>query len=387
MGEKNLMNKRIFRPTGWNYLALALVIFGLILAAVRYVKGLGAVTNLSDTYPWGFWIAFDVMGGVALAAGGFVMAGIVHIFNIERYKPIVRPAILTAFLGYFLVIVGLLLDLGRPWFIYHPIVMPQWHSVMLEVALCVFFYFIVLFLEFLPMYFQGVKNYAAYKVLHAVSIPLVIIGIMLSTLHQSSLGGLLLLAREQLNPLWYSSALPFNFFLSAVAVGFAMVILESHLSSKAYGRAIENDILGSLSKGCGTVLGVYFVWRLIDISRSGGWAGLSAGYEVFWFWVELVLGFLVPSIILLGPGRINATLRQRGAILAVFGVVLNRLNSTLTGMISGVGAAYFPSWQEIFISLAVVSAGILIFQAIVQMLPVFEKEVKESEAAMAAAGA
>jgi len=381
------MNKRIFRPTGWNYLALALVIFGLILAAVRYVKGLGAVTNLSDSYPWGFWIAFDVMSGVALAAGGFIMAGFVHIFNLQRYKAVVRPAILTAFLGYFLVIVGLLLDLGRPWFIYHPIVMPQWHSVMLEVALCVFFYFIVLFLEFLPMYFQGVKKYAAYKALHAVSIPLVIIGIMLSTLHQSSLGGLLLLAREQLNPLWYSSALPFNFFLSAVAVGFAMVILESQLSSKAYGRAIENDILGSLSKGCGTVLGVYFVWRLIDISRSGGWAGLSAGYEVFWFWVELILGFLVPSLILLGPGRTNVSMRQWGAILAIFGVVLNRLNSTLTGMISGIGAAYFPSWQEIFISLAVVSAGILIFQAVVQMLPVFEKEVKESEVAMAVAGA
>ncbi|MFH1676906.1 MAG: NrfD/PsrC family molybdoenzyme membrane anchor subunit [bacterium] len=381
------MDKRIFRPTGWNVLALILVIFGLILTVVRYTKGLGAVTNLTDWYPWGFWIAFDVMSGVALAAGGFVIAGIVHIFNLKRYKPIVRPAILTAFLGYFLVIVGLLVDLGRPWFIYHAIIMPQVHSVMLEVAMCVFFYFIVLFLEFLPIYFQGVKQYTAYKALYAISIPLVIIGIMLSTLHQSSLGGLLLLAKEQLNPLWYSSALPFNFFLSAVAAGFGMVILESQASSKTYGRAPENDILGSLSKGAGIILAVYFIWRMIDISMNGGWKGLSAGYEAGWFWVEIILGVVVPCLFLLGPGRTNPGIRQWGAILTVFGVVLNRINATLTGMITGTGYRYFPSWQEIFISLAIVCAGLLIFQAIVQMLPIFDPEVKEAEAAMAAAGA
>jgi Ni/Fe-hydrogenase subunit HybB-like protein len=381
------MKKILFRPTGWNILALILVIFGLILAVVRYMKGLGAVTHLSDTYPWGLWIAFDVMSGVALAAGGFVMAGIVHIFNLQRYKPVVRPAILTALLGYFLVIVGLLVDLGRPWFIYHPIILPQLHSVMLEVALCVFFYFIVLLLEFLPIYFQGIKQYTAYKALHAISIPLVIIGIMLSTLHQSSLGGLLLLTKEQLNPLWYSPSLPFNFFLSSVAVGFGMVILESQASSKAYGRPIENDMLGSLAKGCGIILGVYFIWRMIDISIHGGWSGLSAGYEAFWFWVEIILGVVIPCILLLGPGRTNAGIRQWGAILTVFGVVLNRINATLTGMISGTGERYFPSWQEIFISIAIVCAGLLIFQAIVQMLPVFDREAQDAEAGMAKVGA
>lgn len=381
------MEKRLFRPTGWNILALVLVIFGLVLAAVRYMQGLGAVTNLSDAYPWGFWIAFDVMCGVALAAGGFVMAGIVHIFNLERYKPIVRPAILTAFLGYFLVIVGLLVDLGRPWFIYHAIILPQPHSVMLEVALCVFFYFIVLLLENLPFYFQGAKLYSAYKALRAISIPLVILGIMLSTLHQSSLGGLLLLMKEQLNPLWYSNALPFNFLLSAVAVGFAMVIFEAQLSSKSYGRPVENDMLGSLSKGCGIILAVYLIWRLIDITRVGGWIGLADGYESMWFWIELIVGFAIPCILLLGPGKTNAGIRQWGAGLAVFGVVLNRINSTLTGMIARTGEQYFPSWQEIFISLAIVCAGILIFQAIVQMLPIFEPEVKEAEKAMAQAKA
>lgn len=379
------MEKRLFRPTGWNILALLLVIFGLILAFIRYTQGLGAVTNLSDTYPWGFWIAFDVMCGVALAAGGFLIAGVVHIFNIQRYKPIIRPAILTAFLGYFLVIIGVMMDLGRPWWIYHVIIFPQPHSVMLEVGLCVIFYFIVLFLEILPMYFQGVKNYPAYKALHAISIPLVIIGIVLSTLHQSSLGGLLLLAREQLNPLWYSPNLPFNFFLSAVMVGLAMVIFESQLSSKTYKRAIENDILESLAKGCAIILGIYLVWRMIDISINGGWAGLSAGYEATWFWIEIVLGVVLPLLMFIGPGRANAASRQWAASFVIIGVVLNRINATMTGMISSLGERYFPSWQEIFISLAIVSAGLLIFQAIVQMLPIFDLEVKEAEAEMAQA--
>lgn len=379
------MEKRLFRPTGWNILALLLVIFGLILAFIRYTQGLGAVTNLSDTYPWGLWIAFDVMVGVAVAAGGFLIAGVVHIFNIQRYKPIIRPAILTAFLGYFLVIIGVMMDLGRPWWIYHVIIFPQVHSVMLEVGLCVIFYFIVLFLEILPMYFQGVKNYPAYKALHAISIPLVILGIILSTLHQSSLGALLLLSKEQLNPLWYSPNLPFNFFLSAVMVGLAMVIFESQLSSKSYKRAIESDILESLGKGCAILLGVYLVWRFIDITINGGWTGLSASYEATWFWIEIVVGVVLPLLMFIGPGRTNATTRQWAASFVIIGVVLNRINATITGMTSSLGERYFPSWQEIFITLAIVSAGLLIFQAIVQMLPIFDPEVKEAEAEMAKA--
>ncbi len=380
------MEKRLFRPTGWNILAVIFVIVGLIIAVIRFTQGLGSVTNLSDSSPWGLWIAVDVMCGVALAAGGFVMAGIVHIFNLERYKPIVRPAILTAFLGYFLVIVGVLLDLGLPWRVYHVIIMPQAHSVMLEVGLCVVFYFITLLLEFLPMYFQGVKQYAAYKALHAISIPLVILGIVLSTMHQSSLGALLLIAPEQLNPLWYSPNLPFNFLLSAVMVGFAMVIFECQMTSKTYGRPIENDILGSLAKGCSILLAIYFVWRMIDISLNGGWAGLSiSAFESLWFWIEILIGVVLPFLLLVSIGRTNPAARLWGSIFVIVGVVLNRINATLTGMITGTGAQYWPSIQEILITLAVISAGLLLFQAIVQLLPIFEPEVKKAEAEMSKA--
>lgn len=380
------MEKRLFRPTGWNILAVLFVIVGLIIAVIRFTQGLGSVTNLSDASPWGLWIAVDVMCGVALAAGGFVMAGIVHIFNIKRYKSIVRPAILTAFLGYFLVIVGVLLDLGLPWRVYHVIIMPQLHSVMLEVGVCVLFYFITLFLEVLPMYFQGVKAYAAYRILHAISIPLVILGIVLSTMHQSSLGALLLITPEQLNPLWYSPNLPFNFLLSAVMVGFAMVIFEAQMTSKTYGRPIENDMLGSLAKGCSILLAVYFVWRMIDISINGGWAGLGiSAFESLWFWIEILVGVVLPFLLLVSIGRTNPAARLWGSIFVIFGVVLNRINATLTGMITGTGSHYWPSIQEILITLAVISAGLLIFQAIVQLLPIFEPEVKEAEAAMAEA--
>jgi len=378
------MEKRLFRPTGWNILAVLLVIFGMILAVYRYINGLGSVTNLSDTYPWGFWIAFDVMCGVALSAGGFVLAGVVYIFNLERYRPLVRPAILTAFLGYFLVIVALLVDLGLPWRIYHAVIMPQWHSVMLEVALCVFFYFIVLFLEWLPMLFQGARLRSAYRAIKAISIPLVVLGIMLSTLHQSSLGGVLLIAKEQLNPLWYSPNLPLNFFISAVTVGFAMVMIEATWSAKTYRRPVENSILGSLAKGCAILLAIYFIWRMIDISINGGWAGLAISrYESFWFWVEIIVGAVIPFFILISPARMQEGARFWGAVLVVFGVVLGRINAVLTGHITGTGQFYFPAWQEIFITIAVVSAGLLIFQAMVQLLPIFEPEVKQAEAAMA----
>ncbi len=380
------MDKRLFRPTGWNILAVLLVILGLIIAVVRYTKGLGAVTNLSDTYPWGLWITFDVMSGVALAAGGFLIAGTVHIFNLRRYEAVLRPAVLTAFLGYFLVIIGLLVDLGLPWRIYHAIIYPQVHSAMFEVAMCVFLYFIVLFLEFLPMLFQGMTWKPAYRALHAFTIPLVIIGIILSCMHQSSLGSLLLLTKEQLNPLWFSTNLPFNFFLSSVAVGLAMVIFESQMSSRMYGRAIENDILGSLAKGCAYVLLINFIWKLIDLYMSGGWGGLGvSGFETFWFSVEWIVGFIIPFIILIGPGVTNPGARFWGALLVIIGLVLNRLNATLTGMVKGTGEFYFPSWMEIFVTIAVICAGLLIFQAIVQMLPIFEPEVKEAEAKMAQA--
>jgi Ni/Fe-hydrogenase subunit HybB-like protein len=374
-----ILNK-IFKPTFWNFVGLAIMLVGFVVAIFRFAYGLGAVTNLSDTYPWGIWIAFDVMSGVALAAGGFIIAGTVHIFNLREYYPIVKPAVLTAFLGYFLVIVGLIVDLGLPWRIYHPLIFPQVHSAMLEVAMCVMFYFTVLFFEFLPNIFERLKWKVATRWIHMFTIPLVVAGIMLSCLHQSSLGSLLLLNKEQLSRLWYTPSLPFNFFLQAISIGLAVVIFESHMSSRVFGRPPEDKILTSIAKGLRNVLLVYLIWRVIDFSYHDNWAVFGQSrFETFWLSVEWVVGVIIPIVLLSTGLNKIAIARFWIATLVIFGVVLGRINASLTGMSSYFHQIYVPSWEEITISAAIISAGLLIFQAIVRNLPILEEHEAKAE--------
>jgi len=227
-----------------------------VLAAVtfgRFNGGLGVTTDLSDAAPWGLWIAFDVMAGVALAAGGFVLAATVYIFRLEKYRPFVRPAILTAFLGYAAVAVGLMYDLGLPWRIWHPVAFPQHHSVLFEVAMCVMLYLTVLSLEFLPVvlehrFFDRPLFRMLRNVLKKVAIPLVIAGIVLSTLHQSSLGSLFLITPYRVDPLWYSPIIWVLFFVSAIALGLMMVTLESFVSAWLFGHRLRMERLSGLGR-------------------------------------------------------------------------------------------------------------------------------------------
>ena len=233
-----------------------------VLAAVtfvRFTRGLGAVTHLSDAAPWGLWIGFDVMAGVALAAGGFVLAGTVYIFGLERYRPFVRPAILTAFLGYLAVAVGLLYDLGLPWHIWHPVIYWQYHSVLFEVATCVMTYLAVLTLEFAPVvlehpWFARPLFRKILGGLKRITIGLVIAGIVLSTLHQSSLGSLFLITPYRLHPLWYSPIIYLLFFVSAVALGLMMVVLESVLAAVFLRHELHVKLLSGLGKAAAVVL-------------------------------------------------------------------------------------------------------------------------------------
>src|SRR5574340_175613 len=225
---------KVPKLTFWRAVFVLLALGGLYSTYLRIMYGLGGVTNLSDKFPWGIWIGFDILCGVGLAAGGFTLVAVVHIFNIERYKPILRSSILTAFLGYLLVIVALMFDLGRPDHIWHPLIMWNPHSVMFEVGWCVTLYTTVLALEFVPVVFERFRWTKALKIMHAFLIPLVILGVILSTLHQSSLGSLYLIVPQKLYPLWYSPLLPVFFLISAVAVGLAMTILESWMGCKVF---------------------------------------------------------------------------------------------------------------------------------------------------------
>lgn len=358
---------------------------------LRFFYGIGSVTNLSDRFPWGIWIGFDVMGGVALAAGAFVIAAMGHIFGLKRFEPLVRPAILTGLLGYLLVIGGLMVDLGRPYNVWRPLVHWQHHSVMWEVGLCVATYTTVLFIEFLPVILERVNGFKAvterlptiplYRLLKKVSIVFVILGVVLSTLHQSSLGSLWVLIPEKLSPLWYSLYLPVFFWLSAVAVGLAMTIVESTLSSRAFKRGLELDLLAELAKYASVVLAIYLVAKGTDLVWRGAWPLLfEPTLQAGAFWLEIGLGVMVPAILFaIKPLRQQPKILFGGALLVViFGVALNRLNVSLVGLWPYTGRIYFPSWMEIAVTLTLITLGVFAFGLAAKYLPVFPDEAEHT---------
>jgi Ni/Fe-hydrogenase subunit HybB-like protein len=364
------------RLSAWQGMFYLLLATGMVLTVIRFTKGLGAVTNLSDAYPWGLWVGFDILCGVGLAAGGFTITAMVYIFNAERYKPIVRPAILTAFLGYVLVVVALTFDLGRPWNLWHPLVMWNPRSVLFEISWCVMLYTTVLALELSGIVFERLGWIRAIRIQKAFSIPLVIVGVLLSTLHQSSLGALYLIAPGKLHPLWYTPNLPLLFFASAISVGLAMVIVESKLSARAFKRQLELPVLIGVGRLLVTVLGIYGVLRLWDLHYQGN-LGLILGssYEARLFQLEYFVGILVPFGLLAVP-KSRQTVRGLwvASLAAVLGFVTNRLNVSITGFEGVQGGHYVPAWSEVLITLMLVAIGFGAFSLAVKYLNVYPSE-------------
>ncbi len=365
--------QRLQRLGLWKSVLLVSGLLGLWATIVRYTQGLGAATNLSDGFPWGLWIGFDLLVGVGLASGGFVIAATVHVFRLEKYEPIARPAVLTAFLGYLLVIVALLFDLGRPWNIWHPVVMWNPRSVMFEVAWCVMLYTSVLALEFSPLVFERLGWKRPLRILGAAFVPLVIVGVLLSTLHQSSLGTLYVIAAGKLHGLWYTPLLPVFFFLSAIAGGMAMTIVESCLSYRAFGKRIETELLQGIARVMVVVLSVFTVWKAQDLASRGNMhLVFQLTPESAMFWGEMALGAVLPAILFAIP-RVRRD--ERGlffaALLTVLGFILGRLNVAITGMAASSGVSYVPSWMEFAISVMLVAVGFTAFAAAVRWLPVF----------------
>ena len=373
------------RLTFWKVLLVLLVGAGLYGALVRYGQGLGAATNLSDDFPWGLWIGFDVLVGVGLAAGGFVIAATVHLFHLKKYEPISRPAILTAFLGYLFVIVALLVDLGQPHRIWHPLIMWNHRSAMFEIGWCVMLYTTVLALEFSPLVLERFHLHVPLKLIRSIYIPLVIAGVLLSTLHQSSLGTLYVIAPDKLHGLWYTPLLPLFFLISAVAGGLAMTIFESYMSHRAFGQRLEQDLLEGLARAAVVVLGVYGTWRLLDLAQRGNFGLIFKGtQESVLFLGEIGLGVALPLVLFGLPA-----LRRRegalflGAVLVVMGFILYRVNVAVTGMLASSGVSYFPSLLELAVTMSLVAAGFTLFALAVKYLAVFPRE--EAGAAQPAA--
>jgi Ni/Fe-hydrogenase subunit HybB-like protein len=364
----------------FNLIALIVLGMGVYITYLRFTGGLAAVTNLSDYNPWGLWISFDLLCGVALAAGGYVTSSAVYLFGMKKYHSAVRPAILTGFLGYALVVLALQYDVGRPWRLPYPLVVQQGTtSVLFEVAICVATYLTVLFIEFSPAALEWLGLKKARNIVAKLTILLTIFGVVLSTMHQSSLGSLFLIAPSKLHPLWYSHYIPIYFFVTSIIAGLSMVIFESTLSHRFFAYKMDethlkeaNDITLGFGKAASYVLAGYFAIKVMGISTANNWHYLKTGYGT-WYLVEL-LGFVaLPSALYAIGVRIKSTgLIKWTSVLAVLGVVLNRFNVCLIAFNWQLppNERYFPSWMEIGISVFIVMIGLLLYRFIVTRMPI-----------------
>lgn len=380
MAEQTIGAKKSLVTPG-NVVAGIIIVLGLYVTFRRFTSGLGAVTNLDDHYPWGIWIGFDLLAGVCLAAGGFVTSAAVYIFGMKRYHSAVRPAILTGFLGYALVVLALHYDVGRPWRLPYPFIMSQGTtSLLFEVGACVAAYLTVLLIEFSPAAMEWIGLRRARSIVVKLTMALTILGVVLSTLHQSSLGALFLIAPSKLHPLWYSSYIPIYFFVSAIIAGLSMVIFESALSAKYFEekfdsahKAEKDGVTLGFGKAASFVLAGYFCIKTIGVAADNNWHYLASGYGA-WFLVEM-LGFVaLPAFMYaIGVREKNLKLIRFTAGWTVLGLILNRLNISLIAFNYHLPweQRYIPNWQEIVISVFVVTVGILVFRFIVTRMPIF----------------
>ncbi|MGD2038941.1 MAG: Ni/Fe-hydrogenase cytochrome b subunit [Desulfobacterales bacterium] len=376
--EKAHANKSIFTP--FNVITGIIILGGLIITVLRFTGGLGAVTNLDDNNPWGIWIGFDLLVGVALAAGGYVTSAACYIFGLKRYHSAVRPAILTAFLGYALVVMALHYDVGRPWRLPYPIFLsPGTTSLLYEVALCVFLYLTVLFIEYSPAALEWLGLKRVRNLVVRLTLVLTIFGVILSTLHQSSLGALYMIAPSKLHPLWYSGYLPVFFFVSSIFAGLSMVIFEGSMAHRFLHNKMDETHLKEtkavalgFGKAASFVMMGYVAIKLIGIAIDNNWHYLATGWGI-WFLLELFGFVALPAFIYAVAAREqNLRLVRWSSVIAVLGVVLNRLNISLIAFNWHLPSAdrYFPSWMEVAISVFVVTVGIVVYRFICTRMPI-----------------
>jgi len=363
------------RMTVWRGIATVLIVAGVLAAAARFRLGLGATTNLTDEFPWGLWIGFDFLG-IGLAASGFTLVAAVHLFHAKEYEPIVRPAILTAFIGYLLVVFVLIIDLGRPDHFWHPLVMWNPHSVMCEISWCLMLYTTVLSLEFAPIVLEKFHIHAPIRWLHAISLPFMIFGVLLSTLHQSSFGSLYLIVPNRLHPLWYSPLLPVLFFISCIGSGISMVIMEALLLSRSGVVLLPTRLRAKLAKFIAIALAVYLVVRVQDLLLRGVLPEMTRlNYYTFAFYTELLIGYVIPLGLLLSERvRLSRKGLYASCLMVLAGFGANRMNTAITGLEQWPTRTYFPSLIEVLIMLGIAALGFSAFAVIVRYLPIFQAE-------------
>jgi Ni/Fe-hydrogenase subunit HybB-like protein len=371
---------------------LLLAANGLFWLGGRFLFGIGAVTNLNNQYPWGIWIGIDVAAGVALAAGGFTTAALGHVMHREQYHAVVRPALLTAMLGYTMVAIGVSIDIGRYYYIWHPLIMWNGSSALFEVGMCVMIYMTVLYIEFLPIVTERFigrvdlpgalarVNEPVDRLLRLLDRTLsktmfvfIIMGVVLSTLHQSSLGTLMVIAGAKMHPLWQTPILPLLFLLSAISVGFPMVIFESLIAARSFGLKPEMHILGRMGRMVATLLGIYLAAKLGDLFIRETFVYLRTfSVESVMYVIEMLFGIVVPLRMFMSPAvQKSPLLLFVAATLVVGGVLLNRINNFIIAYTPPYAThPYYPSFGEISVTVGFISILVLLYRVIVLNFPV-----------------
>jgi len=367
--------------TPFNVIAATIIIAGLILLVVRFTQGLASVTAGSHDQPWGLLLSWGLFSGVPLSATGFVLGTAVYIFGLKQYQPVAKNAILLGFLGYLFAVIFLLIDLGRPWRLPYPMVLSfGTASVLFLVAWHVALYLSVQFLEFSPSIFEwwGLRRLRKWAI--GITIGLTIAGIILSTLHQSALGAMYLLAEGKLHPLWYSQFIPVLYLISAIGAGLCVVICVSYLTKRFLKKQADGDYLGSLDNitlglGTGTafVLITYFGMKVIALAHGDNWDLLGTSYGALYL-VELIVFVLLPCALFIYGGRKRKVgLVQVTALITLIGVVLNRLNVSLIALNWELPHRELFEWREFVIILAVVTVQVLVYRWIVTRMPVLRE--------------
>ena len=374
MKTEQPLEGKILTPTF--LICLFIFLISLVFMAKRFIYGLGAVSNMSDGYPWGIWIAFDVVIGTAFGCGGYAMALLVYVFNKGEYHPLVRPAVMTSLFGYSLAGVAVVIDVGRYWQLYN-IFLPWYanpNSVLLEVALCVGAYVAVLWIEFTPTFLEkfGADNTKAF--MNKIMFVFIALGILLPTMHQSSLGTVMVVAGSKLSPLWWTGMLPLLFLISCIFLGYAIVVFESSITGSRYRILDESHLLGKVSAVMAGLIAIYLLIRFADVGIRGhlnlAFKGDLLGNM---FLLENLL-LLVPMGILFVPAnRKKAPVVFFCAVSIVLAAALYRLNTYIIGFDPGNGWHYFPAAGEIFVSLGIVSMEIMAFLWFIKRLPIYRR--------------
>ena len=374
--------------TPFNVITAAILVATVVILTIRFAKGLGSVTNLSQDVPWGLWIGFDVVAGVAFAGGAYVITFMVYVLRVEKYHPILRVTVLNGFLAYLFYSGALLLDLGRPWNVINPIIGNSFgvSSVMFLVAWHFMLYLMALFFEFSPAIAEWLGWDRVRRVLNRLTLAGVIFGITLSILHQSGLGALFLMARDKIHPLWYSEFIPLLFVVSSIFAGLSLVIVEGSLTQKIFHhrvgsrlKASHDDIVFGLARIATAVMFLYLFMHVLVFVHGQRAEYLGTGWGA-WYLLELVGFTAVPAVLYAwGCERHRLNVVRLAALMAMVGILLNRLNVSIIAFKWYAPVRYVPTWMEIVVTLGVLSAELWVYRWVVNRMPVLDFDMAHED--------